>query len=46
MPAAPFRHLGDEAEEEAPLLLPVGHSLITAIGIDSYADHRSWDHGQ
>jgi hypothetical protein len=27
MPADPFRHLGEDAEEEAPLL-PVGRSLI------------------
>lgn len=38
MPTAPFRHVGDRAEEEAPLL-PLGRSLIAVIGIDKYAYH-------
>ncbi len=40
MPPPSFRQLGDDAEEEAPLL-PLGRSLITVVGIDNYTHHLS-----
>ncbi len=38
MPSTPFRHIGDQADEEVEPLA-VGRSLIAAIGIDNYTHH-------
>ena len=40
MPPPSFRHLGDDAEEEAPHL-PLGRSLNTVVGIDNNTHHLS-----